>query len=408
VDGALDGPRAAGPGPVAAAAPVPRPRSGPEGGSGPVSGRGPVRVLLVGRDHTDLAPLTAEAGARGVEAFHAPFDTRRIAALGELPDRVDVVVVQVREDLPAVLEALRHLSAPGRQILVTGAPPGLVERRELLAAGADRVLEGRPDPARTLQIVLAWSRGEGAPLRVMLLGASRALPGLAQELARTGLPTDLVAEASQLTADGVTHGAPALLVDQDSSPLDGVDLCRLLRRRREWDPCPIVLMLSRPDAFLAKRLLSAGVDDVVPASLPPEKIVNVLRMRGRDCQGAVRPGGKETTAGLLLPDAFVSLAASRLERCHDLQVPFVLIRILPEDADGPDGLPGPDWTAPDPETVLIAAADAARSCFRAHDLSGRCVEGGLHAAVAGMSAQDLQLRLPVVRRALEDRGCGRR
>jgi DNA-binding response OmpR family regulator len=341
----------------------------------------------------------AEAQARGVEVFPAPYDLRRLTALGSLPDRTDAIVVQVSGDLEPVLDAIRHLDVPGRQILVVGASTDLIERKQLLAAGADRVLEGRPDPARTLRTALAWGRGEGAPLHVALLGGAPTLTGLAEELSRAGLPASIITRFEELTARGATDGAPALLVDQDSSPLEGIDLCRLLRARREWDPCPIVLMASHPDPQLIKRLLSAGADDVVSTTLPPDKIVNVLRRRGGECQSAVRPGERDTTAGLLLPDTFVSLASSRLERCHDLQVPFALLRVLPEDTGSSvtDDSSGK-------EILTVRTADALRSCFLAHDLFGRCAKGGLHAAAVGMSVQDMRPRLPVVRRALAERG----
>ncbi|MDQ1295844.1 MAG: hypothetical protein QG608_3731 [Actinomycetota bacterium] len=245
-----------------------------------------------------------------------------------------------------------------------------------------------PGPAGPL-----WGRGEGDPQYVAVLGGSPTLTALAQELGRAGLPAGLVTRVEELTARGAADGAPALLVDQDSSPLDGVDLCRLLRLRREWDPCPIVLMASDNDPRLAKRLLSAGADDVVPTTLPPDTIVDVLRRWGRDCQSAVRPGARDTTAGILLPDAFVALASSRLERCHELQVPLALLRVLPEDTDNSSGK----------EAVTARAADALRACFRAHDLLGRCAKEGLHVAAVGMSVQDLQPRLPMVRRALAER-----
>lgn len=139
------------------------------------------RALLLDDDPTVLRLLGAALEARGFEVRAAgDAESGLDALLDELLD-LDVLVADL--DLPgrdgaALLRLVRH--AGGERdlpVVLLGGSPGAACRRQLLALGADAVVDRSAGPGAAVAAIAAVARGRPLPARRWLESAAPALRG---------------------------------------------------------------------------------------------------------------------------------------------------------------------------------------------------------------------------------------
>jgi CheY-like chemotaxis protein len=95
------------------------------------------------------------------------------------------------------------------------------------------------------------------------------LAQLTQQLTDAGMVVTTLDDPLQFWTF-LAHNRPDLVIlDIEMPHLEGVELCQMVRRDRQWAQLPILFLTSREGPSTRQRVYAAGADDYIPKPLEP-------------------------------------------------------------------------------------------------------------------------------------------
>lgn len=278
------------------------------------------RVLAVSADPTLLREWTVLGAA--LELLVVPCAPAR----GEetlATDPPDVLLVD-DEDVPQRLVAAALASRPIVPVVLRTASTGVdlpgvrvVPRERSPAAALTVVRESLPAHVAALGTILLVDDD-----KVSLLHLRRLIEAIGGSPVTMDDPAEALGAISRLSPD-------AVIVDLQMEPVNGEEFTRLLRRDARWRHVPVLCVTGDDSPATRRRLLAAGIDDVL--GKPP--VVDVLRARLRSLLRA--PLLTDPLSGVPTGAVLETLAPSLLDIARHEARPLSLVLVtLDAPAEG--------------------------------------------------------------------------
>lgn len=221
-----------------------------------------------------------------------------------------------------------------------------------------------------------------------LVELSRKLDGVGMTVQTLSDPTRVLEVLDEIRPDLV-------LVEAQMEPLDGWELCAVLRTAPEWQDLPIVFLGDGEDPESRAAAFRVGADDFVPRNNDLQELTARLLGRIERTRLLRDRGDRDFLTGLLRRSAFLNGFSSLLNQARRRNRPLALA-ILDLDHfkqvnDRFGHLAG--------DRVLVAVGKLLADHLRGEDLRGRW--GGEEIVIA-FPESTRETAAPAVRRMLED------
>lgn len=135
---------------------------------------------------------------------------------------------------------------------------------------------------------------EGVPAKKILIVDDEPdiLEFLQYNLRKEGYQVVTAADGRQAIQTAEQEKPHLILLDIMMPEMDGVETCRLLRSRKEFDDTPIAFLTARDEDFSQIAALDVGGDDYITKPIKPRVLVSrinaLLRRSGRSSEDEVR------------------------------------------------------------------------------------------------------------------------
>jgi diguanylate cyclase (GGDEF)-like protein len=365
------------------------PASDPAGASGAVR----PAVLVVDADPGTGASLGAALADRGFR----PLIATSFAEARELLSRESLEAAVIDPGIDEaigggrlMLRALGEADPPVPTLVVsTGA--GVGDRVEAASLGARAFLQKPITPARLAEEVeQALARARPVRARILavdddpqLLAILEELLGAADlEVVTLGDPLGFWERFEEVRPD-------LTILDLDMPRLNGIELCRAIRRDPRWEGHPVLVLTAHKAPEMVHRVFSAGADDFVAKPVVGPELVTRIRNRLERSQLFRAMAETDYVTGLPNRRKALSLAEQlrRLAIRHRQPLCLALLDIDGfREVNARHGHPAGD-------RVLTRLAERLVGAFRGEDVVGRWSDEEFVLGMYGMSRSHGEMRL---------------
>jgi diguanylate cyclase (GGDEF)-like protein len=347
-------------------------------------------------DCRELISLLGRAASLNVIETASTADALRIVAREPIDVAlVDLHLGQMDDGLIAMAELRRSrpLSLP---IVAFSADTSVANRLAAVRAGADAFLA---KPVNADELALTVRRlGEidrDEPHRILVVDDDpTSAASIARLLAQQGWHPSTLQGADHIfeTLDRVR---PDLLLLDVMMPVNGLDICRVVRASPAWRELAIVFVTGSTDPDTLIDCYEAGGDDVIIKPVAPRELSARLKLRVARARVFRQLAHEDTLTGLLTREAFSTAAARRVAEAtrHARPLSIVMLDLdrfkYVNDQHG--HLAG--------DRVLRAFGNLLKRRFRVEDFRGRW---GGEEFVMALSDTTAESTSQAVERALEE------
>jgi two-component system phosphate regulon response regulator PhoB len=145
-------------------------------------------------------------------------------------------------------------------------------------------------------------------------------------LGQAGFQTETAADGAEALRKARSSTPDLILLDLMLPEMDGLEVCKLLRRDAKTSAIPIIMLTARASEIDRIVGLELGADDYVPKPFSPRELV--LRVKKRLEQTSGVPGKTIHTFGPLLVDVSRHLVTVRGRRVELTATEFKLLTLL--------------------------------------------------------------------------------
>jgi two-component system phosphate regulon response regulator PhoB len=145
-------------------------------------------------------------------------------------------------------------------------------------------------------------------------------------LGQAGFQTETAADGAEALRKARSSAPDLILLDLMLPEMDGLEVCKLLRRDTKTSAIPIIMLTARASEIDRIVGLELGADDYVPKPFSPRELV--LRVKKRLEQTSGAPVKSTYTFGPLLVDVSRHLVSVRGRRIELTATEFKLLALL--------------------------------------------------------------------------------
>jgi two-component system phosphate regulon response regulator PhoB len=145
-------------------------------------------------------------------------------------------------------------------------------------------------------------------------------------LVQAGFQTETAADGAEALRKARSTTPDLILLDLMLPEMDGLEVCKLLRRDAKTSAIPIIMLTARASEIDRIVGLELGADDYVPKPFSPRELV--LRVKKRLEQATGLPARTSYTFGPLLVDVSRHLVSVRGRRVELTATEFKLLTLL--------------------------------------------------------------------------------
>jgi two-component system phosphate regulon response regulator PhoB len=145
-------------------------------------------------------------------------------------------------------------------------------------------------------------------------------------LGQAGFQTETAADGAEALRKARSSTPDLILLDLMLPEMDGLEVCKLLRRDTKTSAIPIIMLTARASEIDRIVGLELGADDYVPKPFSPRELV--LRVKKRLEQTSGAPSKTTYTFGPLLVDVSRHLVSVRGRRVELTATEFKLLTLL--------------------------------------------------------------------------------
>ena len=145
-------------------------------------------------------------------------------------------------------------------------------------------------------------------------------------LGQAGFATETAADGAEALRKARSSAPDLILLDLMLPEMDGLEVCKLLRRDTKTSAIPIIMLTARASEIDRIVGLELGADDYVPKPFSPRELV--LRVKKRLEQNSGAPTKNTYTFGSLLVDVSRHLVTVRGKRVELTATEFKLLALL--------------------------------------------------------------------------------
>jgi DNA-binding response OmpR family regulator len=145
-------------------------------------------------------------------------------------------------------------------------------------------------------------------------------------LGQAGFQTETAADGAEALRKARSSAPDLILLDLMLPEMDGLEVCKLLRRDTKTSAIPIIMLTARASEIDRIVGLELGADDYVPKPFSPRELV--LRVKKRIEQTSGVPSKTTYTFGPLLVDVSRHLVTVRGKRVELTATEFKLLTLL--------------------------------------------------------------------------------
>jgi two-component system phosphate regulon response regulator PhoB len=145
-------------------------------------------------------------------------------------------------------------------------------------------------------------------------------------LGQAGFQTETAADGAEALRKARSSTPDLILLDLMLPEMDGLEVCKLLRRDAKTSAIPIIMLTARASEIDRIVGLELGADDYVPKPFSPRELV--LRVKKRLEQNSGVPSKTTYTLGPLLVDVSRHLVTVRGKRVELTATEFKLLTLL--------------------------------------------------------------------------------
>jgi len=145
-------------------------------------------------------------------------------------------------------------------------------------------------------------------------------------LGQAGFQTETAADGAEALRKARSSAPDLILLDLMLPEMDGLEVCKLLRRDTKTSAIPIIMLTARASEIDRIVGLELGADDYVPKPFSPRELV--LRVKKRLEQTSGAPVKSTYTFGPLLVDVSRHLVSVRGRRVELTATEFKLLALL--------------------------------------------------------------------------------
>jgi two-component system phosphate regulon response regulator PhoB len=145
-------------------------------------------------------------------------------------------------------------------------------------------------------------------------------------LGQAGFATETAADGAEALRKARSSAPDLILLDLMLPEMDGLEVCKLLRRDTKTSSIPIIMLTARASEIDRIVGLELGADDYVPKPFSPRELV--LRVKKRLEQNSGAPSKTSYTFGPLLVDVSRHLVSVRGKRIELTATEFKLLALL--------------------------------------------------------------------------------
>jgi DNA-binding response OmpR family regulator/HPt (histidine-containing phosphotransfer) domain-containing protein len=150
------------------------------------------------------------------------------------------------------------------------------------------------------------------------------LAQLTQQLTDAGMVVTTLDDPLQFWTF-LAHNRPDLVIlDIEMPHLEGVELCQMVRRDRQWAQLPILFLTSREGPSTRQRVYAAGADDYIPKPWNPDYLTTRIRNRVQRQQTAYTAHWGALTLGTLAPPQALNTFQRDLSLAQRHRQPYCL------------------------------------------------------------------------------------
>jgi DNA-binding response OmpR family regulator len=153
-----------------------------------------------------------------------------------------------------------------------------------------------------------------------------ALDLVTYNLGQAGFQTETAADGAEALRKARSSTPDLILLDLMLPEMDGLEVCKLLRRDAKTSAIPIIMLTARASEIDRIVGLELGADDYVPKPFSPRELV--LRVKKRLEQNSGVPSKTTYTLGPLLVDVSRHLVTVRGKRVELTATEFKLLTLL--------------------------------------------------------------------------------
>ena len=145
-------------------------------------------------------------------------------------------------------------------------------------------------------------------------------------LGQAGFQTDTAADGAEALRKARSSAPDLILLDLMLPEMDGLEVCKLLRRDTKTSAIPIIMLTARASELDRIVGLELGAADYVPKPFSPRELV--LRVKKRLEQNGGAPAKNIYTLGPLVVDVSRHLVTVRKRRVELTATEFKLLALL--------------------------------------------------------------------------------
>jgi DNA-binding response OmpR family regulator len=145
-------------------------------------------------------------------------------------------------------------------------------------------------------------------------------------LGQAGFQTETAADGAEALRKARSSAPDLILLDLMLPEMDGLEVCKLLRRDTKTSAIPIIMLTARASEIDRIVGLELGADDYVPKPFSPRELV--LRVKKRLEQNSGAPTKNSYVLGPLLVDVSRHLVSVRGKRVELTATEFKLLALL--------------------------------------------------------------------------------
>jgi len=145
-------------------------------------------------------------------------------------------------------------------------------------------------------------------------------------LGQAGFATETAADGAEALRKARSSAPDLILLDLMLPEMDGLEVCKLLRRDTKTSAIPIIMLTARASEIDRIVGLELGADDYVPKPFSPRELV--LRVKKRLEQNSGAPTKNTYTFGSLVVDVSRHLVTVRGKRVELTATEFKLLALL--------------------------------------------------------------------------------
>ncbi|MDJ0724426.1 MAG: response regulator [Prochloraceae cyanobacterium] len=200
--------------------------------------------------------------------------------------RVDLSLLQIRStdnaDFETSLRSIEYFrdSAPSVPLFAICDRANFDDRLEVMRRGADTFLEQSLSDTFIIDTIATKLNSRAIGAKITIVSEDRAyLHRLSNSLANWQFQTTIVDEPTQFWDTFVELNPDLLILDLAMTPVDAIELCRVVRSDPRWYSLPILFLTNNLDPQTQALIYTSGADCQIPKSISTRDLAHYISDR---------------------------------------------------------------------------------------------------------------------------------